>query len=156
MSQDSSKGCGCVCGCVCLLGTITIYMPYLTRDLWPWPSKRQWQRRGLKRHPQRKILETCDLWETDDISDNWEQQSQHANSDNNFSYLEWWPLASCPGCSSSADLKGMLLLPVIRWNHTSLWYSSKVALCKCFPIRSPWWRNFFSSSANYKFIWRPY
>ena len=31
---------------------------------------------------QRKILETCDLWDTDYISDNWEQQTQHSH----------WPL----------------------------------------------------------------
>ena len=33
-------------------------------------------------HPQRTILETCDLWDTDYISDNWEQQSEHSQ----------WPL----------------------------------------------------------------
>ena len=29
----------------------------------------------FRKHPQRPILETCDLWDTDNISDNREQQS---------------------------------------------------------------------------------
>ena len=32
----------------------------------------------FKEHPQRAILETCDLWDTDYISGNWEQQSKHS------------------------------------------------------------------------------
>ena len=36
----------------------------------------------IEEHPQRTILGTCDLWDTDYISDNWEQQSQHSQ----------WPL----------------------------------------------------------------
>ena len=32
----------------------------------------------FREHPQRPILETCDLWDTDYIYDNWEQQSQHS------------------------------------------------------------------------------
>ena len=31
----------------------------------------------IEKHPQRTILETCDLWHTDYISDNWEKQLQH-------------------------------------------------------------------------------
>ena len=31
-----------------------------------------------RKHPQRTILETCDLWDTAYISGNWEQQSQHS------------------------------------------------------------------------------
>ena len=77
-----------------------------------WPTKRQWQRQKqrqtmrwgemtwpkktmtktktikktktmtIEEHPQRTFLETCDLWDTDYIYDNWEQQSQHSQ----------WPL----------------------------------------------------------------
>ena len=36
----------------------------------------------IEEHPQRAIVETCDLWETDYIFGNWEQQSQHSQ----------WPL----------------------------------------------------------------
>ena len=36
----------------------------------------------FREHTQRAILETCDLQDTDYISDNWEQQSQHSQ----------WPL----------------------------------------------------------------
>ena len=31
----------------------------------------------FREHPQRAILGTCDLLDTDYISDNWEQKSQH-------------------------------------------------------------------------------
>ena len=36
----------------------------------------------IEEQPQSTIIETCDLWDTDYISDNWEQQSQHSQ----------WPL----------------------------------------------------------------
>ena len=42
-----------------------------------WKRQRQWQ---LQKHPQRTISETCDLWDTGYISDNWEQQSEHSQS----------------------------------------------------------------------------
>ena len=35
----------------------------------------------FREHPQRPILETCDLWDTDYIDDNWEQQYEQLHCD---------------------------------------------------------------------------
>ena len=41
-------------------------------ETWPDQRKRQWQRQIHWEHLQRAILVTCDIWDTDYISDNWE------------------------------------------------------------------------------------
>ena len=49
-------------------------------------------------------------------------------------------LASWPGCSSSGDEKGMLLLHPIRWNYKSPWHSCNFwiidAIYKCIIFRT--------------------
>ena len=38
----------------------------------------------IEEHPQRTILGTCNLLDTDYISDNWEQQTQHSQWPSNL------------------------------------------------------------------------
>ena len=48
---------------------------WLTKRLWQRQWQWQWQ---WQWQLQRPLRETCDLWDTDYMSDNWEQQSQHS------------------------------------------------------------------------------
>ena len=47
-------------------------------DMKTWPDQKNIENDNHIQHPKRAIPKTCDRWDTDNISDNLEQQSQHS------------------------------------------------------------------------------
>ena len=89
----------------------------MTKKNWQRQIQRQWQR---QRHLLRAILETCDIWDTDYNSDNWEPEFMTI-------FVTWQLIVTLDSIRNSCD--------VWLWYHGRKWKSVELVNLVTFTVQ---------------------